>query len=164
MPSRSFSIITLSGYLAGRSSSSTLYAVSYYCLTLRWMPQVETTLRFQSSWFVVHSFPSAWNFLEFCLYDMVRVFPLFNRHCNCLSLIALLARRRQALLWHSYRLASRPESSLLAATVSSVFARIWIQFTFPELTTRFEGLQEQSATFATVLSLALTVKPVTDLV
>ncbi|GAA5978785.1 hypothetical protein JCM5350_004820 [Sporobolomyces pararoseus] len=45
----------------------------------------------------------------------------------------------QALLWHSYRLASRPESSLLAAT-------------------------EQSATFATVLSLALTVKLVTDLV
>ncbi|GAA5837442.1 hypothetical protein JCM5353_007112 [Sporobolomyces roseus] len=45
----------------------------------------------------------------------------------------------QALLWEGYHLASQPDSSLLAST-------------------------EKSATFATVLSLALTIKPVTDLV
>ncbi|GAA5932244.1 uncharacterized protein JCM15063_001168 [Sporobolomyces koalae] len=44
----------------------------------------------------------------------------------------------QALLWYSYALASQPDSSLLAAT-------------------------EQSASYATVLSLALTIKPAADL-
>ncbi|GAA5831684.1 hypothetical protein JCM3766R1_004978 [Sporobolomyces carnicolor] len=82
---------------------------------------------------------------QWLFHQLRRIFD-FNRHGSLLTRLVLpgifsgiIFTIWQALLWHGYRLAARPESSLLAST-------------------------EQSATFATVLSLALTIKPVTDLV
>jgi len=120
--------------------------------------KAKEDFRFQSTRQFLDSFSPTCSLLRLPLRAMV-----CSRRSSLLMQLILFEVNRQALLWEGYNLASQPESSLLAETVRPSFrelrsvakADVLLMLNLP---------QEKSATFATVLSLALTIKPVSDLV